>query len=172
MKVIRIIVKEIKELISIAWYFLICFGFILILLKLFLEEYSIEIYVISKAIAGAFVSAKAVMIVDGIMRKKNRFQENPRYVNILYKTFLYTLLAAIFGILEALIKASHKTKAISPGIDTQIHETNFSHFMAVILLLFIIFLGYNIYDAVKLSFGKGKIRKFFLSPPTNHEHSV
>lgn len=172
MKVIQVIVKEVKELISIAWYFLICFGFILILLKLFLEQYSIEIYVISKAIAGAFVSAKAVMIVDGIMRKKNRFQENPRYVNILYKTFLYTLLAAIFGILEALIKASHKTKAISPGIETQSHETNFSHFLAVILLLALIFLSYNIYDSVKFSFGKGKIRKFFLSPPKKNDNTL
>ncbi|MEY3827770.1 MAG: hypothetical protein RLZZ148_2591 [Cyanobacteriota bacterium] len=56
--------RELKKIGSLAIFFFIGFGYILLVMKLFLKEYSINSYVLSKAIIGSLVAAKAVAIMD------------------------------------------------------------------------------------------------------------
>lgn len=58
MKAIRVVTKEIKKVGLVTLFFLIGFGLILVLKKLFLAEYSIEFTGLSKAVVGALPAQK------------------------------------------------------------------------------------------------------------------
>ncbi len=88
--------KELKKIGSLALFFFLAFGYILLIMKLFLEEYSITTYVLGKASLGAIIAAKTVAILDAAM-KLEWLENRPRYVSVLYRTFVYTLAALILG---------------------------------------------------------------------------
>lgn len=155
---------EIKKIGSLALFFLIGFGYILLIMKLFLEEYSINTYVLSKAIIGALVAAKAVAIMD-VTPWMNRCEQRPRYFGILYKTSIYTLAVLLLGVIEHFFHAYHQTKAIAPAFKSLIASENFYHILAVTLCISIVFLMHNIFREIDSYFGKGNLRKFFLAPP-------
>jgi uncharacterized SAM-binding protein YcdF (DUF218 family) len=156
--------REIKKLGTLALFFLISFGYILLIVKLFLKEYSINSYELSKAIIGALVAAKAVAIVDAIPWL-GRFREFPRYVSVLYRTFLYTLAVIAIGIVERLIHVYIEKKAIAAAISSFLEPQNLYHFFAVILCIAVVFLIHNILKEIDIYLGEGTTRKFFFSRP-------
>lgn len=156
--------REIKKLGALALFFFIGFGYILLVVKLFLEEYSIDSYVLSQAIIGALVAAKTVAIVDAIPWL-GRFRRFPRYVSVLYKTFLYTLTVILIGIVERLIHTYLEKKAIAAAIATFMTPRNLHHFLAVILCIAVVFLIHNILEEIDIYLGKGTLVRFFLSRP-------
>jgi len=153
---------EIKKLASLTLFFLISFGYILIVMKLFLKEYSIDIYVLSKAFIGAIIAAKAVAIMDATPLL-NRFKSSLRYLSVLYKTFVYSLAVLIIGAIEHLFHAYHKTKAIVPAIESFLNSRDFYQFLAVTLCIAIVFLIHNIFREIDIYLGKGSLMKFFFS---------
>lgn len=156
--------RELKKIGYLALFFFIGFGYILLLMKLFLKEYSIDSYVLSKAIIGALVAAKAVVIMD-TTPLLNRFLQSPRYISVLYKTFIYTLAVLVIGVIENLIHAYSKTKAIASAISMFIHSENLYHFFAVILCIGSVFLIYNTLDEIDSYLGKGRLLKLFFERP-------
>lgn len=157
--------SEIKKIGSLTLFFLVGYGYILLLMKLFLlDEYSIDSYVLSKAIISALVSAKAVAIMD-MTPWLNRFSQSPRYINVLYKTSLYTSAVLIIGIIEDLFHSYHQTKALKSALALFIETRHFSHFFAVILSVSMIFLIHNIFKELDNYVGKGNLTKFFLNRP-------
>lgn len=161
---IQALKHEIKKVGTLALFFLIGFGYILLIMKLFLKEYSIDTYIFSKAIIGALVAAKAVAIMD-VTPWMNRFEQSPRYLSILYKTFVYTLAVVILGVIEHLLHAYHETKAIAPAFKSFIASENFYQFMAVILCISIVFFLHNIFRELDTYLGKGNMNKFFFDVP-------
>jgi hypothetical protein len=156
---------EIKKIGSLALFFFIGFGYILLLMKLFLkDEYSIDTYILSKAIIGALVAAKAVAIMD-MTPWLNRFDQSPRYISVLYKTSVYTFAVLIIGVIENLFHAYHQTKGIAPAIAMFIETRHFSHFLAVTLCVSIVFLIHNIFKEIDEYLGRGSLRKFFFNRP-------
>jgi hypothetical protein len=156
--------REIKKLGALTLFFFIGFGYILILIKLFLKEYSINTYVLSQAIIGALVAAKTVAIVDAIPWL-GRFRSFPRYVSVLYKTALYTLAVILIGIVERLIHAYFEKKAIAVAISSFLEPRNLYHFLAVVLCIAVVFLIHNTLEEIDLCLGEGTLRKFFFSRP-------
>jgi chromate transport protein ChrA len=158
------LIHEIKKIGSLSLFFLIGFGYILLVMKLFMEEYSINVYVLSKAIIGALFAAKAVLIVNATPLF-NRFRQSPLYISVLYKTCLYTLAVLILGILEGVIDAYRKTKTISLAISTFIQTRNLDRVLAVILCVGVVFFIYNILKEIDAYLGKGNLQKLFLNSP-------
>jgi hypothetical protein len=151
------IIKEIKEVGTITIFFLIVFGLILILMKLFLNQYSIKIYVLSKIIIAALVASKTVIIMDKTKIIKG-MRLNRLYLCILYKTAIYTVTVFSLGILEKLLIHHIPLKTI-------IQDATFSHFLAVNICICIVFLIYNIYDEIDNYLGKGSLQKILFSKP-------
>jgi hypothetical protein len=156
--------REIQKIGSLALFFFIGFGYILLLVKLFLEDYSIDTYVFSKAIVGALVAAKAVAIMD-MTPWLNRFHQSPRYISVLYKTFVYTLAVLIIGVIENFLHAYYQTKRIAPAIAMLIETRHISHFLAITLCISSVFLIHNVFQSIDDYLGKGNLTKFFLNRP-------
>ncbi|ACK66801.1 conserved hypothetical protein [Rippkaea orientalis PCC 8801] len=152
---------EVKKIGSLTLFFLIGFSYILLITKLFLKEYSINTYILSKAIVGSLIAAKAVAILD-ITPWINRFKQSPRYVSILYKTLVYTLAVIILGVIEHLLRAYHQTKALTLAFKSFIASENLYQFLAVILCISIVFLIHNIFQELDIYLGRGTLRNIFL----------
>jgi hypothetical protein len=165
MKIIKFLTKEIKEIAKVTLFFLISFSLILVLVKLFLAEYSVDVYVFTKILIGSLVAAKAVIIVDQLKIVKS--SHKPRYLLITYKTSFYTLAVLLIGLIEKIFDSYKETKNLGSAIFMIIQDRNMSHFFAVILCLAIVFSLYNIFDEINTYFGKGNLYKFFVSIPKN-----
>jgi hypothetical protein len=155
--------SEIKKLASLALFFLIGFGYILIIIKLLLEEYDIDIYVFSKAVISALVAAKAVAIMD-VTPFFNRYARSARYIQVLYKTFLYTFAVFVIALIENLFHAYKETKVISEAIKLFLEEHNFYRFLAITLCISIVFLIHSIFQEIDSYLGKGNLSKLFFKP--------
>ena len=161
MKLIGFIIKKLKSIGAVSLFFLISFGLILLLMKLFLAEYSIKLYALSKIVIGSLTAAKVVIIMDKtpIVRK---FRQYPRYVIVLYKTIIYTIAVFVLGILEKIL--IHHI-----AIETIIQGRNLNHFLAVNLCVAIVFCIYNILAKIDIYMGKGNLRElFFYRPKTKN----
>lgn len=154
--------EELKKIGSLSLFFLVGFGFILLMMKLLLEQYEINTYVFSKVIISALVAAKAVAIMD-MTPLLNRYGQSPRYINVLYKTFLYTLAVLIISFIENLFHAYKETKAIGGAIELFLETRHLSHFLAVTLCVSVIFLIHNIFQEIDNYLGKGNLSKLFFT---------
>ncbi len=155
---------EIKKLIPLTIFFLVCFGYIALILKLLIKDYNIDVAIFMKVFIGAIVAAKTVLIMDAILNL-DRFQSFPRYVNILYKTAVYTFGALIITFIEGFIEAYRKTKVMSDAIRDFAAAERFSHILATILLAGIVFFIHNLWQELDKSYGKGSLTSFLLSRP-------
>jgi len=156
--------RELKKLTGLFFFFLISFGYILLVMKLLLKEYSIDAYILTKAIVGALIAAKSVAIMD-VTPLFNRFDHLPCYINILYKTSLYTAAVLILGGIEHLFHASREAKGIGPAISSFLNSEHFYHMLATTLCIAVVFLLHNIFRELDTYLGKGFITKFFANRP-------
>ena len=160
-KSMEAIKKELKKIGYLALFFLLAFGYIILIMKLFLEEYSITTYVLGKAILGAIIAAKTVVILD-VALKLEWLENRPRYLSVLYRTFVYTLAALILGSIEGFLEAYRGTRVISQAMAKFWQRESFSQILAVTLCLAVVFCLHNLWQEIDRYWGKGTLRKFFL----------
>lgn len=160
------IIHEIKIVASLALFFAICFGYILLLIKILSKDYAIDGFVITKTIIYALFASKAILLINATPFFRH-FRDLPLYIGVIYRTILYTLAASFFVVLEGIFGAYRKTKAIAPAILEFIKGQHFHQSVAVILCLGVVFLLYSILKEIDIILGKGGLRKLFLSVPAN-----
>ncbi|WP_198648788.1 hypothetical protein [Cyanothece sp. BG0011] len=92
-------------------------------------------------------------------------EESPRYLSILYKTFIYTVAVLILGIIEHLLHAYHQTKSLIPAFKSFIGSENIYQVLAVTLCILIVFLIHNIFKELEIYLGKENVHQFFFALP-------
>ena len=160
------IIHEIKTIASLALFFAICFGYILLLIKILSKDYAVDGFVVTKTIVYALFASKAILLINATPLFRH-FRDLQLYIGVIYRTILYTLAASILVVLEGIFEAYRKTKAIAPAILEFMQSRHFHQNVAVILCLGVVFLIYSILKEIDISMGKGGLRKFFLTIPTN-----
>jgi len=155
---------ELKKISSLSLFFFIGYGYILILMKLFLKEFSVDVSIFTKVVIYALVSAKSVAIMD-MTPWMNRFAESPRYLQVLYKTAVYTFAVFVLSLIENLFHAYHETKALIPALTLFLKTRSFDRFLAILLCVSAVFLIHNIFQELDQYLGKGNLSKFFFKPP-------
>ncbi|MBJ7900087.1 MAG: hypothetical protein GC158_09240 [Cyanobacteria bacterium RI_101] len=156
--------REIKKIGSLSLFFFIGYGYILLVMKLFLKEFEVDVMIVGKAIIYALISAKAVAIMD-MTPWLNRFAQSARYLQVLYKTAIYTFAVSVLSFLENLFHAYRETKALIPAMTLFVETRSFSRFLGVLLSVSIIFLIHNIFQELDQYLGKGNLSKFFFHSP-------
>lgn len=155
---------ELKKIGSLSLFFFIGYGYILILMKLFLKEFSIDVSIFTKVVIYSLVSAKSVAIMD-MTPWMNRFEESPRYLQVLYKTGVYTFAVFVLTLIENLFHAYHETKVLSAALTLFLETRNFNRFLAILICVSTVFLIHNIFQELDQYLGKGNLSKFFFKPP-------
>jgi hypothetical protein len=159
---------EIKKVASLSLFFFIGYGYILILMKLFLKEFSVDVAIWGKAVIYAFISAKSVSIMN-MTPWMNRFSQSARYLQVLYKTAVYTFAVLVLIVFENLFHAYQEAKALAPALTLFLETRSFNRFLAILLCVSTVFLIHNIFQELDYYLGKGNLSKFFFKPPQSIE---
>jgi hypothetical protein len=161
---------ELKKLIPLTLFFFMSFAYIIAIVDLLLEDYSIDGYSLSKALIGALIAAKTVAILDMVL-KSDRWRHSPRYVGLLIRTFLYTLFALFIFLLEGLFEAYRKTRAFPAAITEFLQTETFHHLLAVTLCVAIVFFIHNLWQEIDSHLGRGSLWKILLAHPSTSDRS-
>lgn len=166
LKFLKRLLKEIKEAGLISLYFLFCFSIVLFLKKLFLASYGIDFYVMSKAIVGALILGKVVLILDKTPLG-NRFQNKPIYIDVIYRSLVYASIVFLILLAEQTFHLYQESGSFKSAIMERYESRDLNYFIATNLCVYLSFIVYNVFSAIDRHLGKGKLKKLFLSSKSN-----
>lgn len=150
-------------------FFLTGFLFLLLLIKLSLEHFSVEVRALSNAIGGALIAAKASLLLDEtpLARKLENYR---RIVAVAVKTLLYASVTLVLGYLERFLEALHKLRSFDGAISEVVVHTDHYRLLAWILGISVIFALYFAVFEISQRMGEGALVKLFFEPPENLPH--
>lgn len=151
-----------KELIAI-WpvflFFLVGFLLLILLLKAALAQFSIEVRVLSNAVIGALLAAKAALVLDEtpLGRGLERYR---RIVEIAAKVIFYGITCLLFLYAERVLEARHKFHNWGTAFP-QAYEQLTHSILAWALGISIVFALYFTFVEVSDRMGKGELWRLF-----------
>lgn len=149
-------------------FFLTGFLILLLLIKLMLADFSVEVKALSNAVGGALIAAKAALLLDETPLAR-RLEGYRRIVAVGVKTFLYGFVTLLLGYVERFLEALHKFRSFDAAIQ---HVAHLDHYrlLAWILGISVIFALYFAVFEINQRIGDGELVKLFFGPPTIREH--
>jgi len=156
---------EIREVGAATLYFLIGLVLILVLFKLLLNQYDIQLVALSKAVIGALICAKVVVLLKNrrIMRV---FSDRPGYVTVLYKTIVYDVGLVVILLLEKTIERYGEAGSVGAALKQVFETRDIHHVLAVALMASMMFLFFNAMGELSSRLGEDKVRAAFFGKMT------
>jgi len=164
MKITAWLLREGKALIAVFIYFLCCYGIIILLKKLILAHYNISYFGFGAAVLGAFISAKAVLVIESTPLAKVLISAKP-YVKVIFDCLVYTSIAVSLLYLEKVVELAHKEGNLRLAFLSVGHEDDLSQFAATVILAGVAFFGYAIFSVLRRHLGHGELYRLFFTAP-------
>jgi len=159
MSLLHTVKHEVKQVGLVTLYFLVCFGLVLVLKKLFLAQYHVEFYALSAAVIGALVAAKVVVVLDKT-RLGTRFDESHSVgVAALYKTFCYVVATFFVLLAEKLFHAYREAGTLDQAIAHVWAHRDRNIILAKALVIGVAYAGYHVYAGLDRRLGEGVLRR-------------
>ena len=152
--------REVREIGLVALFFLTWFLMFLSLKKLLLEEYDIEVAVLRTAVIGALVVAKVVVVLEK-SSFGNRFREGRLFFHVLWRSLAYTAVVFVVTLAEHLFDFYRQTHAFPKALSELRASEDFTHFLAMNLVVGLAFLTYNCFSEIDRHIGEGGLRRLF-----------
>ena len=145
-------------------FFFLAFLLQLLIIKLAVAQFSIPVTALSKALVGALLAAKAVLILDEtpLARKLERYR---RIIAVAVKTLLYGLGTLLLGYIERFLEALHRVGAFDGAFKDMIDQANLYRFFAWVLGISLIFAIYFTLFEINEHMGNGALWSLFFQPP-------
>jgi hypothetical protein len=158
--------KEFVAILPVFLFFLVGFLLLITLIKLTLAQFSVEITVLSNAVIGALLAAKAALVLDETPLARS-LEHTPRIIAVAVKVFFYgvasLLLLSVERVLEALPKSHNFDAALRYAFE---HATRYRA-LSWALGISIVFALYFAFLEINERMGAGGLwRLFFESPKT------
>jgi hypothetical protein len=160
-KILKIIKRELVEILPPTFFFFIAFNVIIISKKLMLEQYGIKFSGFVNAAVGALIVGKALLVTDQI-KFINKYPDKPLIYNIVWKTFLYLLVTLIVQYIEGIIPLWVKYHSVKIAIDRGWEEIIWPHFWAVHIVFVFLLSLYVSFRELARTIGEKKILQIFL----------
>ncbi len=145
-------------------FFLVGFLLLITLIKLALAQFSVEITVLSNAVIGALLAAKAALVLDETPLARS-LEHYRRIVAVAVKVFFYgvasLLLLSIERVLEALPKVHTFDAAFRYAFE---HATRYRA-LSWALGISIVFALYFVFLEINERMGEGGLRRLFFESP-------
>lgn len=171
MKLLKALKHEIKEVGLVALYFFFSFGVLLMLKKLFLAEYQVEVHAISAAAVSALIAAKIVIVLDAT-HAGSRFDASfPLGLAAVYKTLVYILATFVVLYMEKLIEAYWEIGTLGQAISDVWEHRNRNIMLAKVLCVGLTFFVYHLYAGLDRRLGEGTLRRLVTAPPETARRS-
>ncbi len=143
-------------------YFLCCFLLLMLLKKLLLAQYDIAFYGLSAAFFSALVVGKVVVVLDKTGAGTRFEARHAPYVNVLYKTIVYSLAVLLVVAAEKVFHAYGETHDLAAAVAEVWHGRDRNRIMATVLCIGLAFTAYNLFSAVNRHLAGGKLAHWLL----------
>jgi len=151
-----------------AWpvflFFVVGFLLLLLIIKLALANFSIEMTALSKAVVGALVAAKAVLILDETSLAR-RLEQIRRIIAVAVKTFLYGWITLLLGYMERFVDALRHKHDFDGAIRYLIDQASWYRLLAWALGISLVFAIYFALFEIDKRMGKGELWRLFFDSP-------
>src|SRR5438067_6007299 len=156
--------REFREIVPPTLFFFVGFNLILFTKRLILEDYLIPYAGFFVATTSALLVGKSVLVANK-MPFLRRFDNSPLVYPILFKTLVYTLFVFAARLIEALIHYLIGGGVLGGGrfFEHLMGTFSWSHFAAVQLWIFVLFLIYIIASELNQLLGDGELFKVFFT---------
>jgi len=151
-------------------FFLVGFLLQLSIIKLVLENFSIEVTAFSKAVIGALFAAKAVLILDETPLARH-LEHYRRIVAVAVKTAIYGAITLLLGILERLLEAQHRVHNFDAAAQSVIAQASLYRFLAWVLGITVVFALYFAFFEISERMGEGELWRLFFGPSKTADDS-
>ena len=145
-------------------FFLVAFLLQLLIIKLAVAQFSVPISAFSKAVVGALLAAKAVLLLDETPIGR-RLEHYRKIVAVAVKTVLYGFGTLLLGYLERFLEALHRDASLDGAVRDMIDQANIYRFFAWILGVTLIFAIYFALSEINEHMGKGAFWSLFFERP-------
>ena len=156
----RRLIGEFFEILPTVLFFFVTLMLILLLLKLFISQYSIEFYAFSKAAVGALILGKVVLVMDWAASGR-RVSTQPRAVVVVCKTLIYGSAVIVFGISERIVHSARIAGDFRAGVNAVIANANLDRFLGCVLLISLLVSVYLTMEEIDRAMGKGALFDLF-----------
>ncbi len=160
------LVHEIIVIARTAGYFAIVFLFMMVMKKLYLEDYNIEFTGVSQALIGALIMSKVILLLQ-LISLGSWVQRQPPIVDIFLRTLFYTFGVLIVVMLEKAFEARHEVSGFGNAISHVLSHRDIYHVWATTLGASASIFFYNAFTVVKKLLGKNGLAKLFFTTPLN-----
>jgi len=167
-KILKIIKRELIEVLPPTLFFFVAFMVITISKRLMLEQYGIQFSGFVNAAVGALIVGKAILLADEI-KFINKYPDKPLIYNIVWKTFLYLLVTLIVQYIEGIIPLWAKYHSVKIAIERGWDEIIWPHFWAVHIVFVFLLSLYVAFRELARTIGEKKFMHMFLGiEPSNN----
>jgi len=156
--------EEFLKLLPPTIFFFIALGLIAIIRTLMLQGTGIAVSTPVQIAVAALILGKAVLIAD-MLPFINRYPDKPLAYNVVWKTVIYMLLAALLHYLERLVDFSRAAGGIVAGNQKLLAEIIWPHFWAVQIVLVVLIFTYCVLHELVRLVGAAKARAMFFGTP-------
>lgn len=154
-------IHEFVEVWRATLYFGICFSVVLFLKQLVLEQVHIAYSGWGKAWISALVVAKVLIVLNNTSWGR-RLQHKAVLWDVSYRSFIYSLVAAIVLVLEKLWEVHGEYPDLRSAMIGLYEARDIARIQGTVLCLFVTFFGYNLYGDLSRYLGRDRLRRFLL----------
>jgi hypothetical protein len=164
MRFFKWLIKEIEEIVPVTLFFFIGFGLILLIVKLVLQDYSVPVGVLSRAMLLSLIAGKVVLLLENV-HLDERFPNLPRSGLIAIKTGFYGCGAVIAGIIEKIVEHWRSSTGLGEAMHEAWLNSSGSRFSAMVLSATLLFATYFTFVELDRAMGKGEIYALLFKRP-------
>ena len=141
----------------IALYMAILFAVFTNYRRLILAHHLIIYEAYGVNVIKALVLGKVVLVAEEL-RLGRGFEDKPLIVPILYKSFLFTICVALFGVVESIIGSLIHGQGLTGAVDALVSEYTYE-WLAETLVVFVTFIPFFAVRELNRVLGAGKINR-------------
>jgi len=156
--------REIKTLGLLTLYFAFWFGMMILVRRLILAKYEIEVRGVSLALIGAITVAKVVLVMEHVSLGR-WVSRRPVAVDLVLRTLLYTLGVLIAVLLEKAFEARHKAGGFGRALAMVFEQRSIQSTWATTICVSGALFGFNFLTVVRRHFGATALRRLFFATP-------
>lgn len=154
---------EVKAVGIAALYFGCWIAALIVLKQLVLAEYQIQFRGLSKALLGALVLSKVVLVLEHVPLG-TWVQARPAWVDVMLRTVLYALGVLLVLLIEKAFEGRHEYGGFRASLSAVFQHVDVHHVWTNAIALSGALLGYNALSVVRSHLGEGGLRRLFLTP--------
>lgn len=155
--------RELKALALAGLYFATWIGSLLLLKELVLAEYRIAFHRLSLALVGALVLSKVVLLLEHVSLGA-WMRTRPAWVDIMVRTFLYSLGVLVVLVLEKAFEGRHENGGFVPSLKALFQHVEIYHVWANTIVVSGALFTYNVLSVVRCHLGEGGIWRLLSHP--------